>query len=192
MPENYFKTPQKPKALTGQNYLVGEVIRKYVKKTLEIDRALTPFTYLTSEREIKQSHAIDTDREILLKGFIDRMDMKDGKIRIVDYKTGKDKIDFRNIEELFDKEKKDRRKAIMQVLMYAMMVTDEDHLSNPIAPAIYRVQELFSPQKFRVDIKMGFSSLVITLRSTKNSVRNSTNVYKKSSIPICHLSSRPI
>ena len=36
----------------------------------------------------------------------------------------------------------------MQVLMYAMMVTDEDHLSNPIAPAIYRVQELFSPQKF--------------------------------------------
>ena len=157
--ENYFKTPQKPKALTGQNYLVGEVIRKYVKKTLEIDRALTPFTYLTSEREIKQSHAIDTDREILLKGFIDRMDMKDGKIRIVDYKTGKDKIDFRNIEELFDKEKKDRRKAIMQVLMYAMMVTDEDHLSNPIAPAIYRVQELFSPQKFRVDIKMGFSSL---------------------------------
>lgn len=87
------------------------------------------------------------------------MDMKDGKIRIVDYKTGKDKIDFRNIEELFDKEKKDRRKAIMQVLMYAMMVTDEDHLSNPIAPAIYRVQELFSPQKFRADIKMGFSSL---------------------------------
>lgn len=152
--ENYFKTPQHPKALTGQNYLVGEVIRKYVKKTLATDRALTPFTYLTSERLIKRAHRLDDGREILLKGFIDRIDMKEGKMRIVDYKTGKDKTDFKTIEELFDKEKKDRRKAIMQVFMYAMMVTDEEHPQEAIVPAIYQVQELFSPQKFDPYVKM--------------------------------------
>ncbi len=157
--ENYFKTPQRPKALTGQNYLVGEVIRKYVKKTLATDRALTPFTYLTSERLIKQVHRLDDGREVLLKGFIDRIDMKEGKMRIVDYKTGKDKTDFKSIEELFDKEKKDRRKAIMQVFMYAMMVTDEDRPQSAIVPAIYQVQELFSPQKFDPYIKWGYSPL---------------------------------
>ena len=138
-----------------------EVMRRDTleKKTLATDRALTPFTYLTSERLIKQVHRLDDGREVLLKGFIDRIDMKEGKMRIVDYKTGKDKTDFKSIEELFDKEKKDRRKAIMQVFMYAMMVTDEDRPQSAIVPAIYQVQELFSPQKFDPYIKWGYSPL---------------------------------
>lgn len=156
--ENYFKTKQ-PKPLTGQNYLVGEVIRKYVKKTLAVDRAFTPFTYLTSERLIKRVHPLGDGREIQLKGFIDRIDSTAGKMRIVDYKTGKDKTDFKSIEELFDKEKKERRKAIMQVCMYAMMVTDEDRPETAIVPAIYQVQELFSASTFDPSIKMGYSPL---------------------------------
>lgn len=138
---------------------MGEVIRKYVKKTLAVDRAFTPFTYLTSERLIKHVHPLGDSREIQLKGFIDRIDSTAGKMRIVDYKTGKDKTDFKSIEELFDKEKKERRKAIMQVCMYAMMVTDEDRPETAIVPAIYQVQELFSASTFDPSIKMGYSPL---------------------------------
>ncbi len=47
----FFKT-EVVRSLTGQNYLIGEMIRKYVEKILERDGKLTPFVYIESERKI--------------------------------------------------------------------------------------------------------------------------------------------
>lgn len=52
--ENYFRT-NKIKRLTGQNYLTGEVLRKYIKQVLLTDAKLTPFVYLNSEEPIRQA-----------------------------------------------------------------------------------------------------------------------------------------
>ncbi|MCD7710477.1 MAG: PD-(D/E)XK nuclease family protein, partial [Porphyromonadaceae bacterium] len=153
--KNYFKTPQKIHSLSGKNYLTGEVIRKYVKRTLEFDRYYAPFIYLESERKITCLHPIDENRKVSLKGFIDRMDKKDMQMRIVDYKTGNDDLKFDTVEELFDKRMMNRRpKAVMQVLLYAMMVAETDKPDIPIKPAIYRIQKLYSDEKWETCIKM--------------------------------------
>ena len=78
-------------------------------------------------------------REIQLKGFIDRIDEVHDAIRIIDYKSGNGTTIFNSIEDLFNKEKKDRAKAVMQVFMYAWMYGDAS-----TQPGIYYMRTLFS------------------------------------------------
>ena len=112
----FFKT-EVVRSLTGQNYLIGEMIRKYVEKILERDGKLTPFVYIESERKINGLISLSDHSEIRLKGFIDRVDEVLDAIRIIDYKSGSGTTTFSSIESLFNKEEKDRAKAVMHVLL---------------------------------------------------------------------------
>ncbi|RZL07542.1 MAG: hypothetical protein EOO89_22920 [Pedobacter sp.] len=57
-------------------------------------------------------------QKIKLFGIIDRVDLKDGKYRIVDYKTGSDKLRYNTIEECFDTDCGNINKALVQTLFY--------------------------------------------------------------------------
>ena len=140
--EVFFKTDT-VRPLTGQNYLIGEMIRKYVEKIIERDSKLTPFYYLESERKIKKTITLTDKREIQLKGIIDRVDKVGNTIRIIDYKSGSGTTLFSTIENLFNKEEKERSKAVMQVFLYAWMygVTSTE---NTLQPGIYYMRSLFS------------------------------------------------
>lgn len=130
--------------LTGQNFLIGEMIRKYVEKILERDSKLTPFRYIESERKINRLFTLGDNRtEIQLKGFIDRIDEVRDAIRIIDYKSGSGTSVFTSVESLFDKEDKDRAKAVMQVFMYSWMLGAAP-AGKTIQPGIYYMRELFS------------------------------------------------
>jgi hypothetical protein len=56
----------------------------------------------------------------VLGGTIDRVDRKDNEVRIIDYKTGKDKLDFESVASLFLRDDKDR-KAAFQTFIYALL-----------------------------------------------------------------------
>lgn len=130
--------------LTGQNFLIGEMIRKYVEKILERDSKLTPFRYIESERKINRLFTLGDGRtEIQLKGFIDRIDEVRDTVRIIDYKSGSGTSVFTSIESLFDKEDKDRAKAVMQVFMYSWMLGDVP-AGKTLQPGIYYMRTLFS------------------------------------------------
>ncbi|WP_288734553.1 PD-(D/E)XK nuclease family protein [uncultured Parabacteroides sp.] len=130
--------------LTGQNFLIGEMIRKYVEKILERDSKLTPFRYIESERKINRLFTLGDNRtEIQLKGFIDRIDEVRDAIRIIDYKSGSGTSVFTSVESLFDKEDKDRAKAVMQVFMYSWMFGAAP-AGKTIQPGIYYMRTLFS------------------------------------------------
>lgn len=130
--------------LTGQNFLIGEMIRKYVEKILERDSKLTPFRYIESERKINRLFTLGDNRtEIQLKGFIDRIDEVRDAIRIIDYKSGSGTSVFTSVESLFDKEDKDRAKAVMQVFMYSWMLGAAP-AGKTIQPGIYYMRTLFS------------------------------------------------
>ena len=132
-------------SLTGQNYLIGEMIRKYVEKILERDGKLTPFVYIESERKINGLISLSDHSEIRLKGFIDRVDEVRDAIRIIDYKSGSGTTTFSSIESLFNKEEKDRAKAVMQVFMYCWMYAHfTENKGKTIQPGIYYVRSLFS------------------------------------------------
>ena len=77
--------------ITGRNLVVGDVIVKYVLKTMErdlelmSDRGVDSFRILGLEKRLKAKAG-----GFSLKGYIDRLDrFSDGEIRVVDYKTGK-------------------------------------------------------------------------------------------------------
>ena len=149
--KNYFKTDiNKARRLTGQNFLTGEVIRKYVKKVLKTDAKLTPFIYVQSEKRLNMSYDLPSGKKLSLKGFIDRVDEVSARTRIIDYKSGKGLLRYKSMDQLFDKEAKDRPKAVMQVMMYAHLYL----LENPektIEPGIYFLRNLFD-EKFDADV----------------------------------------
>lgn len=147
----FFKS-ETVRPLTGQNFLIGEMIRKYVEKVLELDARQTPFQYIRSEKLMNDLFALSDGQEIRLKGFIDRVDEVGDSLRIIDYKSGSGTSSFRTIDSLFDKEEKDRSKAVMQVFMYAWMFHRLPEGANrKIRPGIYYMRSLFG-SGFTADI----------------------------------------
>ncbi len=143
--ELFFKSA-KVSPLTGQNYLVGEMIRKYAVKVLERDAKLTPFVYWESERRIEGLFTLTKGTRIRLKGFIDRIDEVNGSVRLIDYKSGSGTTSFPSIESLFDKTEKNRAKAVMQVFMYGWIYGHQPGgMNKPIQPGIYYMRTLFEP-----------------------------------------------
>lgn len=141
--ELFFKSPV-VRPLEGENFLTGEMIRKYAEKILEQDVRFTPFHYIESEKKVRATITLSDKRVVQLKGFIDRVDSLDRVLRIVDYKTGSGKLKFESVEGLFDKEAKDRPKAVMQVFLYAWMYQQlPEYTEMPIQPAIYYLRTLF-------------------------------------------------
>ena len=141
--ELFFKSPV-VRPLEGENFLTGEMIRKYAEKILEQDARFTPFHYIESEKKVRATITLSDKRIVQLKGFIDRVDSLDRVLRIVDYKTGSGKLEFESVEGLFDKEAKDRPKAVMQVFLYAWMYQQlPEYTGMPIQPAIYYLRTLF-------------------------------------------------
>ena len=145
--KDYFHT-EDVHPLSGQAYLYGETIRKYARKVIDYDRSLTPFQYIGSELLFRRTLAIAGGRHIHIKGFIDRIDRVDDTVRIIDYKSGRpDALTFTSIERLFDVAEKDRRKAIMQVFLYAWVYAMETGIKK-IQPAIYYAVNLFKQNDF--------------------------------------------
>lgn len=141
--ELFFKSPV-VRPLEGENFLTGEMIRKYAEKILEQDARFTPFHYIESEKKVRATITLSDKRVVQLKGFIDRVDSLDRVLRIVDYKTGSGKLEFESVEGLFDKEARDRPKAVMQVFLYAWMYQQlPEYTGMPIQPAIYYLRTLF-------------------------------------------------
>ncbi len=118
----YHLPPDKKVVYEGQGVIVREVIKKFIKRILELDKKRAPFIMEAVElsglvHHIKIDHAPGA---IAIAGTIDRVDRKGVEVRIIDYKTGKDKLEFENIPSLFLRDEKDR-KAVFQTLVYALL-----------------------------------------------------------------------
>ena len=145
--EKFFRSKE-TRSLSGQHYLTGEIVRKYVLKLIDNDRKLTPFRYIRSEEKIQSLLRLTNGMEIQLKGVIDRIDEVDGIIRIVDYKTGAKKaLQLKSMESLFDPTEEKRQSAILQAFMYAWMMSDSpplEGLGEVVQPTLYYIRDLFS------------------------------------------------
>jgi ATP-dependent helicase/DNAse subunit B len=118
----YRLNPEKKVEYAGQRLVVREIVRRFAGRILEMDEVYAPFTIEALEQE-GLTYSIPIDRpphEAVLGGKIDRVDRKNDTLRIIDYKTGKDELDFDSIASLFSREGK-RNKAAFQTLLYALM-----------------------------------------------------------------------
>lgn len=136
--------------LSGQLVIAREIFIKYVKEILSYDQKNGSFRVIGLEKEYQAGIPVETSQgklEIALKGVIDRMDIKNGVVRLLDYKTGKDNKTVRSIASLFDRDDDKRNKAAMQTLLYAYFYQYE-HRANqlPLKPGIFNIKEIYNPQ----------------------------------------------
>lgn len=123
LPEDKLDTP-----LTGSLAMALPRIRGTVEAMLRYDRTIAPFALVGCEVPVGTRWKVSDDLCVNLKGYIDRIDMRDGRYRIVDYKTGKSYVEMEEgLSDVFAGNS--GCKNLMQLLIYA------DILSEKIAPA---------------------------------------------------------
>lgn len=148
--------------ISGTNILIFRVMLKYILKIIENDLAIAPFTVVALEdlysRKIVINHQ-GRECNVRLGGKIDRIDRipyhaaigtqrdksDEGRIRVIDYKTGSAILSFKAVDRLFDRNENGRNKAGFQTLLYAWLVKDlfpEEH----IIPGLYVMKNLFNDE----------------------------------------------
>ena len=143
----YKEEDEKQVRLTGQMHIVREIFIHYIQAIVDYDQRHGDFKVLGLEAQHNATIKVDVagaSKDVGLSGFIDRMDEKDGVVRLLDYKTGKDDKKFNSVASLFDREASKRNKAAMQTLLYAYFY-QFDHPSNtkPLKPGLFNVKEIY-------------------------------------------------
>jgi len=142
--KNYFKKKNNAIVpLEGNNLLIASVLRKYILQVLKIDKKHAPFRYISSEERCNIQYPILNDKtKVNLKGFIDRIDEKDDRLRILDYKTGSGKLDFKSLDEVFEHNRENRPKFVLQTFLYGIFYKKEAQ-GKTITPGIYYMRDVF-------------------------------------------------
>ena len=111
----------------GKNIIISNTAINYVKKLIDKDIYSCikgdKITILEVEKNFT-NEIVTGKKKIRIRGKIDRIDLYNGKIRIVDYKTGKfiqkNKINIRSLEEI----KNENGIYALQLLLYAIDVRE--------------------------------------------------------------------
>lgn len=144
-----------PTPLIGEMKVLGEVILYQLHNFFKEEQKFTPFKYIAGEKKIKGAYDVG-DPEYLynLTAIIDRIDETNEFIRVVDYKTGTETTEIKNLDELISSTSKDKlhAKAMFQLFMYSDFFNQQYICRKPIQPLIYLLKKL------SID---GFNSLYI-------------------------------
>ncbi len=127
--------------ISGKNILVKEVIVRYIESIIDYDLKKVPFEIKGLEDEFAFDFSLNDGTNIATGGIIDRLDRYDGTIRVIDYKSGKQKNSFKNIDDLFDGESSKRNDAAFQTLLYSLVVSKKLN-EKDIEPGLYFVRNM--------------------------------------------------
>ena len=163
--DTYKLDPDKPVEYAGQRLVVREVVRRFAARILKMDEDYAPFTIEALEQG-GLTYPVDIDRhpfKITVGGKIDRVDSNGEDLRIIDYKTGKDELEFESIDSLFSREGR-RNKAAFQTLLYALMYVNsrdrsvamnyQGKKSLKVVPGLINRMNLFD-EGFTFGLKLG-------------------------------------
>ncbi|MDE6394012.1 MAG: PD-(D/E)XK nuclease family protein [Duncaniella sp.] len=143
--------------LVGEAKVMGNLIRYFLTRMFEMEKEIAPFDFIDAEHVIDSTMRLADDLTINFTQSLDRIDRvyppghygdpTQGTIRIVDYKTGIDKTDFKSIDELFadpESSADHRRKAILQLMFYARAYAEKFRYEGPIQPLIYPLRTIYA------------------------------------------------
>lgn len=123
------------------------VVKRYVENLLRMDYDYAPFYMLGTEKHLKkdlQLASMEGEITIPIGGNIDRMDLKNGVLRIVDYKTGgSDKAEKHNcnFNDLFTADtanEKKRNGYVFQTLLYSWLAYNNIEL--PAGESVHTIE----------------------------------------------------
>lgn len=132
----------------GKNLIIYKVIKQYITNFLlrQKEELLQGDTiYITQlEEQLKTPFPIsDLPFPIVLKGTVDRVELRNNDLRIIDYKTGSvEKADLfiKSWQDLLLEEGK--KEKAFQILMYTYMLHKETSLSLPVSAGIISLRKL--------------------------------------------------
>ena len=131
-------------AHNGMQKVVLAIVEEYANIILDYDENHAPFEILALEKKDQINFTFEvngTQKTIALFGIIDRIDQKNGVVRIVDYKTGNDDLKFSSIDDVFDTNGKKQNKALLQTLFYTH-VFEQANAKEWVEPNIYSVRNM--------------------------------------------------
>ena len=143
--EIFFHIPQEEKPeYNGTQLINSAVIVRYIKQLLKHDLKYAPFTFVGTELQVNEDVSIQTSEgtfQSRIGGYIDRLDSKDGTLRIVDYKTGGKADTPANVEALFIPSDK-RSNYIFQTFLYAAIMSKKQDLK--VSPSLLYIHRAAS------------------------------------------------
>ena len=131
-------------AHNGMQKVVLAIVEEYANIILDYDENHAPFEILALEKKDLMTFNFEVNgvpKAITLFGIIDRIDQKNGVVRIVDYKTGNDDLKFSSLDDAFDTHGKKQNKALLQTLFYTH-VFEKANAREWVEPNIYSVRNM--------------------------------------------------
>lgn len=148
--ELFFNVGQDEKPeYNGVQLINSAVITSYLKQLLRNDLQYAPFSMEAMEIRVFEEIDIQTPKGVIksrIGGMIDRLDSKEGVLRIVDYKTGGSPKTPANIESLFIPAE-GRPGYVLQTFLYAAIMSRQQNLKvSPSLLYIHRAaSDAYSP-----------------------------------------------
>jgi len=139
-----FNNENHPVAHNGMQKVVLAIVEEYANIILDYDENHAPFQIISLEKKDQITFKFEVNsnpQSIALFGIIDRIDQKNGIVRIVDYKTGNDDLRFSSMADVFDTNGKKQNKALLQTLFYTH-VFEQANAKEWVEPNIYSVRNM--------------------------------------------------
>lgn len=141
-----YKNSERQTKFSGMQRVVLSIVEEYTRIILDYDEHNAPFRIIQMEEDLVVDHEFeDCDgnvKTIRIKGIIDRVDVTaDNITRIVDYKTGADKLSYHSIEESFNTNSKHLNKALVQTLFYTYVFEKAKNIKY-VEPNLYVVRTM--------------------------------------------------
>ena len=125
----------------GEQLINFNVICKMLERLIEFDRQRAPFTIIGLEwKDYVFFELNDYPVKLKIGGIIDRLEEKDNRLWILDYKTGGSAKPYKTLEELV-LEKDKRASHVFQAFVYASVLIRLNTSKLPIVPALLYMQD---------------------------------------------------
>lgn len=128
----------------GMQKVVLAIVEEYAALILDYDESQAPFEVLAMEKKDEMEFRFmlnGEEKRIILHGIIDRIDKRNGIVRIVDYKTGSDNLRFSTLDDVFDTNSDKQNKALVQTLFYTYVFEKANGL-QAVEPNLYSTRNM--------------------------------------------------
>ncbi|MFI3316762.1 MAG: PD-(D/E)XK nuclease family protein [Rikenellaceae bacterium] len=131
---------------SGDLLLIKDIVVKYIADgVLAFDSSSDELQQIIgTEQKHRYTLKLPSGESMTIEGTLDRVDqLKSGRQRVIDYKTGGKHLEFKSISALFEGEGADRQGHIIQTLTYSMMLHRQTGIT--VVPSLYYVRFMNGP-----------------------------------------------
>ncbi len=177
------EAPVDKQLITGKNLIIYEIVKKNIHDLIKLDQSLVLQGYrleiIGLEQKLEAPLTRNNGEKVLISGKVDRIDRLNGRLRIIDYKTGK--VELKNIrtpkntEDLSGLLNDDTTEKLFQLLTYAWLFYKNGRLLTtdlPFTTGILSTRhikqgllnaQVFETQDINASILKEFETQLITL-----------------------------